>query len=530
MRPTASRKNGWRGAAVAIPWLAAIATTVAATGSEDDFAQQSREYEQRIAEQLAIDPGYPQVLVEQFDYAKFLARQQEHCSARLDKAEALRQQIEHNAAAAFAVPDAAARFAQLRYVIASGRADCTRNKAQQQQWHEQARTEALQAVELYRAQHDYIDAVVMQYNVAEQDRRAGNSDRARAELLVVLEMDERYGLRDDAEENLRYLGRWSGEPTSDVQVAELMNRYADRTVVPAFHWNPGVSSGTFEMTRIRYAPIEPHRVTLRGRFRETVSAESDGLVDDMALLDIQSESAAGEKVPDTDAKLAVALTKIMGRLPATRLGRTGEFRGLLHAREYLDNMVTTLRDLPGEVLGADDPKREAAERGLEQWLRTLGDESALTERMRSDYELYTGMWSDTALTRGEWRQRTATLEMPGAEQWRVEHDVSYEFAAWVPCTEGDGEARCMELLVRADPADDAVKNLRERMAKTGNRKVAYWGTTHLRLVVDPRTLRPHMQERRQYACIVYDNGKQHEVITTAKTTVFTVTSSGGGQP
>jgi hypothetical protein len=507
-----------------------MATAAAATGTEDDFAQQSREYEQRIAEQLAIDPGYPQLLVEQFEYAKFLARQQEHCSARLDKAEELRQQIEHNAAAAFVVPDAAARFAQLRYVIASGRADCTRNKAQQQQWHEQARTEALQAVELYRAQHDYINAAVMQYNVAQQDRRAGNSERARAELLVALEMDERYGLRDDAEENLRYLGKWSGEPTSDVQVAELMNRYADRTVVPAFHWNPGESAGTFEMTRTHFAAAAPDRVTLRGRFRETVSAESDGLVDDTALLDIQFDSAAGDKVPDADAKMTVALTKIMGRLPGMRLSRTGEFRGLQHAREYLDNTAATLRELPGQLLGADGPKREAAERRLEQWVRTLGDESALTERMRDDYELYTGMWSDTALTRGEWRQGTALLEMPGAEQWRLEHNLSYEFAAWVPCTEGDGEARCVELLVLADPADGAVKILRDRMAKAGKRNVAYWSTTHLRLVVDPRTLRPQVQERRQYASIAYDNGKQHEVMTTTKTTVFTVTSSGGGQP
>lgn len=472
----ASRTRRLPGIGLAILGLFPGARVLADT--EAEVARQSREYEKNIAGLVAIDREYPPAILAQFDYAKYLTRSHEgRCDARLDKAEATRRLIENNAATQFVLPDGAARLAQLAYRIASGRAECVKNKVAKAQWSEQARTAAQQAVALYRDLHAYGDMAVMQFNLAEEARRSGNRDLALAELRTALEMDEGYGMREDAVENLRFMGQWQETATTDVQVAELMNRYADRTVIPVFDWRPGTIAGTYVQASEHRAAGKQIHSAMRAAFTDTVVVAGEELLEESKLADVRSESSAAAQMPELDARMSAAVAQAMSHTPTLRLGRGGEFRGAERMQEFIDGFTVALEAVPDQILPAGDPRRATVERNIQQWLKSLGDEKSWTERVQRDYEIHTSMWSGLALTQGEWRRRTARMSMPGTPQVYVDHDVQYAFTARVPCVAADSETRCIELLVHATPTDAAIEQIRNAVAKAGKGRLAYWGTT-----------------------------------------------------
>lgn len=518
---TASRTSRMLGAGIAI--LVLLPGRRATADTEAEIAKQSREYEKNIAGLVAIDPEYPPAILAQFEFSKYLSgRHEGHCGARLDKAEELRRLIENNAVTKLVLPDGAARLAQLAYRIASSRADCARTKEAKAQWSEQARTAAVQAVELYRDVHDYPDMAVMQFNLAEEDRRSGRRELALAELRTALEMDARYGLREDAVENLRYMGQWQEQATTDAQVAELMNRYADRMVIPAFDWRPGAVAGSYLQVSEHRTAGKQVRNTLRASFTDTVIDNGDELLDASRLVDIQSESSAQQQTPDLDAQISAAMARAMASPPTLRLGKSGEFRGLQGAREFIDGVAAAFGSLPDQVLPAGDPRRATLERNIQLWLTTIGSEKSLTDRVQHDYEISTSMWSGMALTQGNWRRRTTSLWMPGTPQAYVDHDVQYAFTARVPCTATDGDSRCIEILVQATPTDDVVDQLRTTLAKTGQGTLTYWGATRMRLVVDPRTLRAVTQHTQRYAYMSLRGGKTTSTDISAVSYLYTL--------
>jgi tetratricopeptide (TPR) repeat protein len=495
---------------ISLVGFASFATIAAEDGSE--ISQQSEKYEKDIAAFNAIDPSFPPTILTRFEYSAYLSKQRhDHCAAHLDKADEERRQIETNTTAPLLLPNLSARLTYLRYSIAAGRAECATNKTQKRQWQQKARAETEAGIPLFLAVHQYLDMVTAQFNLAEMDLQLGNHDLAVQELQEALRMDEHYGLREDAEENLRYLGRWQNREVSDGEVADFLNRFADRDVTPTFDWKPGVSTWSEDITDSRLQSGKLTQTSTHISGTETLRRADNDLLQDLNVSDLRITTTPSEQIPDQDSKLSVTLAKILAVLPTIRLSQHGQFKGLDHVQEFTAEASKKFRDLPGQLLPVGDPKRGQLERNSEQLINTVLTEDSLKESARDDTNIETGIWEDLTLTQGESRQLSAKLSMAGIPGAFIEHDVSVQFTDRVPCTAAQTSQGCVELLLFADPKDSAVQGIHDQLAKDGKGNLAYWAATRFRIVVDPATLHTYARETARYSYVLLDSGKEHQI-------------------
>jgi hypothetical protein len=509
---------------IALVGFASFAMVAAEDGSE--ISQQSEKYEKDIAAFNAIDPSFPPTIQTRFEYSAYLSKQRhDHCAAHLDKADEERRQIEANTTAPLLLPNLSARLSYLRYSIAAGRAECATNKTLKRQWQQKARAETEAAIPLFLAVHQYLDMATAHFNLAEMDLQLGNHDLAVQELQDTLRMDEHYGLREDAEENLRYLGRWQNREVSDSEVAELLNRFADRDVTPTFNRKPGVSTWTEDLTdsRLHSGKLTQTSTHLSGT--ETLRLADNDLLQDMSVADIRITTTPPEQIPDRDSKLSVTLAKILAVLPTIRLSQHGQFKGLDHVQEFTAEASKEIRELPGQLLPVGDPKRGQLERDYEQLINTVLTEDSLKENARDDTNIDTGIWEDLTLTQGESRQLSTKLSMAGIPQVFIEHDVRVQFTDRVSCTAAQTSRRCVELLLFADPPDSAVQAMHDKLAKDGKGNLAYWAATRIRIIVDPATLRSYARETARYSYLSLDSGKELQIDMEARVSSTTMSDA-----
>jgi hypothetical protein len=120
-----------------------------------------------------------------------------------------------------------------------------------------------------------------------------------------------------------------------------------------------------------------------------------------------------------------------------------------------------------------------------------------------DYGIETGTWIGAKLTQGTWYQMTTPLFMPalGLGHYMVNQDITFAFTREVPCTADAPGHLCAEIVLRATPEAEDLKQTiddKNRQLKLPvSQSLHYWAQTYIRLVVDPATLLPYVRDVRQ---------------------------------
>ncbi len=482
------------------PWLvpALLAAALHAPAWADAAAQAGFEskaaaIEADIVRYDAIDPAFPPALNAHFRYVALLAGDDlPDCAARIDKAAAHLRHLTETAATTVLLHDGRARLASLRQRLAQARADCSGDPAQEGEYLLEALQAASEAVAAFRDVHDYPDMAIAQFNVAFDDRALGHMADSVAALRTAIDMDWRYGLRDDAKENLRTLAEWTGTDNSDKAIAAAMENFPKREVELAFGWKPHAGavdtsseSDASQGGGFRHVAMEAHGTYVLSRRGDDILEKDRGVV-----------SLAG--FPDAPAelrqKLEDALNRLMDALPTVVISKDGSFAGMEGVDDYDAQARGLVESLPGEVYPEGDPKRDELGKVLrERFGRRLGKEAVL-ERARMNHHLLVGLWTGTTLAQADWRELDDTLEMIGTPDGRIKSTLDFAFTGLVPCTPDSADAHCAELLVDAAPDDDALKAVADRLSADGKGSLHYWSRLHYRLVVDPDTLATYQVE------------------------------------
>jgi hypothetical protein len=307
------------------------------------------------------------------------------------------------------------------------------------------------------------------------------------------------------------LGRWQNREVSDGEVAEFLNRFADRDVTPTFDWKPGVSNLSEDITDSRLQSGKLTQTSTHISGTETLRHADNDLLQDLSVADIRITTTPTEQIPDRDSKLSVTMAKILAVVPTIRLSQHGQFKGLDHVQEFTAEASKEFRDLIDQLVPVGDPKRDQLERNYEQLINTVLTEDSLKESARDDTNIETGIWEGLTLTQGESRQLSTKLSMAGIPGAFIEHDVSVQFTDRVPCTAAETSRHCVELLLFADPPDSAVQGIHDQIAKDGKGNLAYWAATRMRIIVDPVTLHSYARETARCSYVSLDNGKERPI-------------------
>jgi hypothetical protein len=500
----------WRWAAVAVTLLLAAMANAVAAADTSEFLKATNEYEHRIAQLSATDPSFPPALVARLDYGDFLAKQRDaNCLAHVDLADQQRAALEHNVATSVLLPDGAARLADLKYRVAISRAYCSKGKAKQLQWRQDARVAAEQTMKLYASIHQYLDVAVAQFNIASLDHDLGQNDKALSELRAALALDQRYGLREDAEDNLTYLEKWQGHEATDIEAAELLNGFAGRTATLTFAWAPAIAdwSELTDITHLHEAKTIRSVFSIQGT--DTVSQQDANLRVSTAVTVVRADIDKTLNVAELE--LDTALVKILSAAPSLLVTREGTFKELLNTDGYIATASQQIVELPEKLLPQADKRVAKLREDYAQLARTTLTKDQLLNKAREEFNINTGMWVGSTLTQNRWLTTEAKMPMPGTPDGFLDHVLQYAFVAWTPCDAADTEPRCVELAIWAEPKDSGVQEIHDRMQKEGRGELTYWSRTRIRLIVDPSNLRLYAHESRRYAYIAEGSRGQQNI-------------------
>ncbi len=465
-------------------------------------APQARAFEAAIAQTEQTDPWSPAVLSAKLAYAQFLLSQHTGpCAQRVNLAQEQIGSVATNPEAHVMFPGGWALVADLEYRQHLARAACGSNANR--------RDELLAAVEaarraagLYRKELDYRSMVIMEFDTAVVLHRLGENTAALAALEAALEMDREYGFQKDAQDNYKLLLTWRGEPAGAAQVARLMQDFPKRQAILKFGWHASDAQVT----------LESHRESLSGG--QVISSRAGAAFERR----IAALPAGGWSVsyahrlaryePGVWPSERSLQTQQMGFpaavLPAVgfKVSAAGEFQGATDTNAF----AARLSKQADKLIRAGAPSVHDAPSLVNEEVETASEvlsPGMLEAYAAEDYQLETAMWIGATLRQGVWYETSAPLSLPGMPQLVVQSQIEFAFTRKVPCTAGAAVEKCVEIVIRATPDQQALTQLLNDLggAPPDNFFVDYVASTETRIVTDPATLLPYARNERAYSFI-----------------------------
>jgi tetratricopeptide (TPR) repeat protein len=485
----------------AVALIAAGMAACAPTAPNKDI--NAADFEAGIARLEQDDPQSPEALNARLEYADFLSQQTgDDCRERLAAAQS-QVDIVTARPAIHVLPLGPARIANVEYKIHLARATCAGDARRDEL--QKALEAAEQAVNLYRDALDYQSAAIMQFNVAAAYHELGD-DAAVPALESAIAMDREYGFRDDAEDNTRLLLGWKGGTASDSDVAALMKDFPARSAQFKFHWSStdadiavnvdDTSMIDGKIVRSR-GSVGLTRHVRAGPAGWTVSNEAGKSSYEMA------DWPADAKKSQWSTIYFVARTLLQA--PTIDIGKEGDFVSVAGPQAFGTNLATKVSTQISDQLG--ESASDAPPGSADAAMRDLGpafSQDFIDASAMQDYGLTTGTWIGAKLEQGVWYQMSTPLFLPGLGlgHYFIQYDVNFAFTRQVPCKAEAPERLCAEIVVHATPDADALKAALDQAGRqikiADNQSLQSWSVTDLRLVVDPDTLLPYIDDTRQY--------------------------------
>jgi tetratricopeptide (TPR) repeat protein len=485
------------------------------------FDQQVKALEDEIARAGKIDQKHPAFLSAQLDYAQVLARNTDvdACATRLPEAEAHYKIVRESPVAELVLAGGRGRIPVVGYYLEMARSRCTADAAQKTAALTAALKYARDGVAGYRAVFIYQPMVIMQFNVAQVLRDLGDQAQAIKELEAAIEMDRMFGFKTDAEENYRTLKEWQGAAVADADVATFIAGFAPRSATLKFGWKPTKvdASATFDNATYEGGAAKHTRFTMP--MTGALKADKEDFLYEMKVGNPTiDETTLGS---DMEKKIIALMARILSKLPAGEISKTGDFKGARDVEAFAKQMSKEIDDALAAALPATDPRYPAIKEAVDQGLRPYATPENLVRKIQEDFSLETGIWNGATLEQNAWITLPLTLSMNGTPQGVIEHQVEVVLARWLPCAVGKPADSCIELLLEAVPATKAVEDVASKLVAADQGKLDYAAQTRLRLVVDPATLIPYESEVLRYTYLALANKNQRAVKIAADRAVVT---------
>lgn len=489
----------------------------------DDFAAQSREFEQRIAMFAAVDPLQPATLAERIGFAAFLVTNAGgDCLPRLAAAE---QQIAPVLSAGpgtlVAQPDALPDATSILQGIQHKRGLCTEDAQAARASLEASVATGLRAIELHRENWNFEQMAIALFNVGSARRDLGDLAGALQALEQVLAWDAEFGLLDEQASDHEVLLRWRGDGAEpDPRALEAYEAgLAQRKAQLRFAWQPYEAQWSSESERATAAGDRV--VATRTRVRGVTAARREG--EDWVLQARVTAPAevSGDAPGDTDAARLQRLVagSLASGMPDVVVGADGAFRELRNLGEFRASMIAAVEKAVLEARPGADAEKRLPE--LRRVLDVALSAELLTSNAAQEWTMSVATWIGADLDHGDWYELTFEEPIPGLSERPVKRTMRFKLSRWVPCA-ADGPPRCVEILAAVVPDRDstrlAVNDFVRRILPAGASRaeaeatlasVSYEVDARYRLVTEPETLRPWSMETRKFIYIAtVDGGKR----------------------
>ena len=484
----------------------------AAEAPPADFARQSQEFEERIADLAAVDPLQPDTLDARLDYARLLHQAAaEDCLPYLDAAESqLAPVLRADAHALLAWPDGPSDAMSLLQTIQNTRGQCAEDANRARTAFEASIATGLRAVAMLRENWDFEEMAIAQFNIAFARRELGDLDGALRDLEQVLAWDQEFGFRDELASDYATLLRWhagGGDPDS-AAVERFVKEFNQTKARFEFGWKPHRARWSTEVERANLKDGVFGEVSTRYRSQVDVRRERDDWVIVTALDGPPTVETAGSSgaVADTERWQGL-LAGLGGTLPEMVVGRDGSFKELRNLERHRAAMIDEVKKL---MAAAKGPTQAAqSEEDIDRFLGTVLNADLLTTMAAGQWDIAVGAWIGAEFDHGDWYSLTFEEALPGFSEKPVSKTMTFKVSRWLPCAAG-GVRKCVEVLVRIVPDPEgisrAVTEFVTRVMPAASRAemekamhaVSYEFELRYRLVTEPDTLRPWSLEERKY--------------------------------
>lgn len=477
-----------------------LACSCASVGPRTPADESPSQYFQRtIADLQRSDPGSPALLNVRLAYGDYLlSAAPGSCALRTVLAQEQLGSAAASPKARVLYPGGWASAADLEYRIQLARATCGGRSAHKDDLLA-AVAAAHRAAEAYRDAFDYRAMVIMQFNAAVALHRLGEDAAAIAALESALDTDREYGFADDARDNYKLLLTWRRQPAGAAQVARLMQDFPKRRAVLKYDWHPADARITLEERRdcLEDGGIVRSRATAAYERHITATPRGGWSV---SYTDRLTRYRPGVW-PLRPGSYPPQLFFPPLRLPATdfNVTATGELAELTHSTAFAARLTARANGIIKAGAPAGAVGRSAMNDALDAAANALSPgmlEAATTET----YQLETAMWIGATLEQGVWYRLSAPLALPGLSGIVLQQRVEFAFTRTVPCAAGQAAPRCVEIVMRATPDEQAVRGLLADIDSPlpGSRFRDYQASILVRIVVDPTTLLPYAREEWMY--------------------------------
>jgi hypothetical protein len=257
-----------------------------------------------------------------------------------------------------------------------------------------------------------------------------------------------------------------------------------------FKWPTGTTAQVEQKwIRVDSSPERRDSITVRSRYRMRVLQHAEG-----QLIATDSFVVSGaSSFPDSSARgdLLQAVTRLGSFQPSFIVSAEGEFQrveGIAQAKPVLDSVmgprVGNLDDVP--------PGERAS-------LRSMTSEQALLAAAERQWSAVVGAWVGADWVVGEAYERTIEEPVPFAPGMKIPMRYEYGAVERLACTPAMRRDSCVRLELYREPDAAALRKLiAEMMTRLGVAgKEILEGLqelrtiNELRLIAEPRTLRPH---------------------------------------
>lgn len=514
----------------AVHWLAVLLLSVAGRASAAEAEAPTEEpaiqellagLKADVAAFDAVDPSQPQALTARIDYARLLHESgAADCLPEVEQAAAvLAPVLAAGPDATVAWPDGPGDALSLMQTILNTRGQCAEDEAGFRSAFEEAIATGQRAVEALRANWDFEEMAIAQFNIAFARHELGDGDGALRDLEQVLAWDQEFGFREELETDYATYLRWradGAEPDPD-DVDQFVNSFNQTKARFAFDWKPHRARWSTEATRANLKDGRYGEVTTRYETKVDARREGEDWVLTTVLDALPSVQAAGALAASDVEKLQGLISGLTAVLPETLVARDGSFKGLRNVEQFRASMLGELKRLiaetPGKVQKPED---------VERMLDTMLTAELLTTLAAGQWDIAVAAWIDGEFDHGDWYSATFEEPLPGFTDKPLKKTMTFKVSRWLPCAPGR-QPTCVEVLARIEPEPDAMKAaLSEfigrilpepgrREMEVAMKSISFEFDVRYRIVTEPDTLMPWSVEERKYVYVSSIEGGRRSV-------------------
>lgn len=475
---------------------------------ESSFEARAAAFERRVAELAAVDPVQPETFEVRIDYARLLHDEAKaDCAPHLEAAERqLAPILEAGREQLLAYADGPGGALSLLQTIQNTRGQCAADEAAARASFQAAIATGRRAVEALRANWDYEEMAIAQFNIAYAKRELGDLEGALQSLDQVIAWDLEYGLYGELEGDYSALLRWrTGEEADPEAVRRLVESYRQPRARFRFAWKPHRARRTTEIERVALRRGALQETNSRNEFDSTARRDGEDWVLSATVRDAPRLETTGS--PAGADALRELLGGVAAALPEMIVGMDGSFKSLRNLDRYREALGSELDRLLAQAVPAGKPAPDA--QAVAAAKAAVLNPDLLASNVAGQWNLEVGAWIGGEFDHGDWYEATFEEPLPGFSDKPLSMTWKFKIARWLPCDSGS-EPRCVEVLlhIRPDPQQvrDAIAVFVGRMMPAADRQrveqamreVSYRMEMRYRLVTEPDTLRPWSFEERKY--------------------------------